>query len=490
MGLIGGKQLDWSGGIKLIGATTFDSDVYATLQFGGKTDPTRIGSFGIASSGNVNIVGAGTTVGLKASAGDMYLNTYNGGGSGTVGQGLKSDGTNIYWSNIPGGATTQIQFNNAGALAGTADFTWWDSFKSLSAGYGSSYLTTIGNGALFFSGYVYGGYGQINVGTGNVVAGNYLASTSVGSDVDFAGGYNTLLASKMYNSTGSAMTVFATQNKHNIIAASYNAFMSASAATNFNSIIASKYAQIATGSKYSSIISGYYGVITGGYASAIFGGYQHTLAGDYNAIVGGASGTIGASYSRSAVIGGNGITADASDTVFLPKIKIGLGTGGSLPVEDEPEFALGYDSTTGIVATMLAVKTAKVTLTQGQIQSLNTTPIEIIAAPGANKYIQVIGGSANYAWNSTSYVLSGGTVDNIQLSQGAQVLFGTHLTGGASMIVNPGNKIRHFQQQDGAANTAPDIGMNTAIDIDSLSDYTGAGGTIDVYVQYVVIDTA
>jgi hypothetical protein len=57
------------------------------------------------------------------------------------------------------------------------------------------------------------------------------------------------------------------------------------------------------------------------------------------------------------------------------------------------------------------------------------------------------------------------------------------------MIANSGNKIRHFQMADAVALTAPDIGMNIAIDVDSLSDYTGAGGTIDIYVQYVIIDT-
>ena len=68
-------------------------------------------------NGNVQIGTAALAVGLAAN-----------GSYGSAGQVLASNGTSVYWASgasaTPGGANTQIQFNNSGTLGGTAGFTF------------------------------------------------------------------------------------------------------------------------------------------------------------------------------------------------------------------------------------------------------------------------------------------------------------------------------------------------------------------------------
>lgn len=124
-------------------------------------------------------------------------------------------------------------------------------------------------------------------------------------------------------------------------------------------------------------------------------------------------------------------------------------------------------------------ETAHYQLSQSEIQALNSSPITLIAAPGAGKKIQIKGASAYYEHNGTSY--SGGNKVSLRYSS----LSGVEYSTSTSFITSAStldeqlfwDLVSHTQKQ------------NEAIVMTSGADSTGAGGTIDVYVQYVVIDT-
>lgn len=84
---------------------------------------------------------------------------------GTNNQVLKTDGSgNLSWTTVvstPGGSTTQVQYNNAGAFAGSANFT----FNGTTATINTLNLTN----AL---GVAYGGTGATTLAANNVILGN------------------------------------------------------------------------------------------------------------------------------------------------------------------------------------------------------------------------------------------------------------------------------------------------------------------------------
>ncbi|HVB24111.1 MAG TPA: hypothetical protein VNG51_19390 [Ktedonobacteraceae bacterium] len=63
------------------------------------------------------------------------------------------------------------------------------------------------------------------------------------------------------------------------------------------------------------------------------------------------------------------------------------------------------------------IKSVKVTLTSAQILALNTTPITLIAAQGANTYIEVLAATAKLDFGTVAY--TGANAANITYTNGA-----------------------------------------------------------------------
>jgi len=106
----------------------------------------------------------------------------------------------------------------------------------------------------------------------------------------------------------------------------------------------------------------------------------------------------------------------------------------------------------------------------------------MIAAPGLGKFIQVLAGSAKLNYDGVSY----GTASNLQWK------YGTVL----EMVQGTSNWLQRaaididtniFKANLGSGEITPT--ENTALNITANADATGNGGTIDVWVQYVIIDT-
>lgn len=120
-----------------------------------------------------NITLTATSINLAAGAGGLKLN----GNAGTAGQVLTSNGVAApTWTTIaastPGGSTTQVQYNNAGAFAGSASFTWNSTTNTLSATNlaGAGTLITALNGSNISTGTV----PVARLGSGTPTASNFL----------------------------------------------------------------------------------------------------------------------------------------------------------------------------------------------------------------------------------------------------------------------------------------------------------------------------
>lgn len=120
---------------------------------------------------------------------------------------------------------------------------------------------------------------------------------------------------------------------------------------------------------------------------------------------------------------------------------------------------------------------AHIQLTQGQIQAINSTPIELVAAPGAGKYIQIMSGSIYLDHNGTTYAAA----TNVVLSINSV----TVLSSSNTFVIGTVDRLENLHNSLSNNLIAP----NTALMVTGGADATGAGGTIDVYLQYVIIDT-
>ena len=181
--------------------------------------------------------------------------------------------------------------------------------------------------------------------------------------------------------------------------------------------------------------------------------------------------------------GGNSVDGIAGNVLINGGTESGTGTNGVVIINQAGvETARFIDAGLQLSGdTTQIIKTANIQLTQGQIQALNTTPIELIAAPGAGKYIYIMGASGYLNHNGTTY----GVAQALELKYGpSSVSFRSSFS--AVFINNTGDKPILLPEDTGKT-SAPAINTNVTVTADA--DATGAGGTIDVYVQYVIIDT-
>lgn len=127
---------------------------------------------------------------------------------------------------------------------------------------------------------------------------------------------------------------------------------------------------------------------------------------------------------------------------------------------------------------------AEIKITTAQILALNSTPITIVAAPGASKYIEVVSASANMTYVSAAYA----TNTTLQLiNTGADVPQVTNTT----ILISTTSKNTKFI--DGQTPTAgqTQIITNTALQVKvGTGNPTAGDSDITVYVLYRIITIA
>jgi len=162
---------------------------------------------------------------------------------------------------------------------------------------------------------------------------------------------------------------------------------------------------------------------------------------------------------------------------------------GTASVATFPAFARTYlDDADGdaVLATLGAVRTATVDLTRADIIDLVGTPITLVAAPGANKIVQVLG---------IMFILDYGTVVFAEPSAPDDLRVNYVAAGGTSLFDLAGD----FMIRNADSVAFPLIKTNTGVASSSMvnravvllntgTDYTGGTGTaLRVITHYVII---
>ena len=147
----------------------------------------------------------------------------------------------------------------------------------------------------------------ISTGGNNTIIGGLTNCITTGSRSSIIGGYNTCVS----NTEGYA-TIIGSANSFTC-GNSYFGFLGGAIAS-----CAAGYASVIIGAVNSCLTQN-----NAGY-SGIYSGANNTISSSSlnNAILGGCCGTIGSNYANSVILGGNNIIADASNTVYVPNLKV------------------------------------------------------------------------------------------------------------------------------------------------------------------------
>jgi hypothetical protein len=124
--------------------------------------------------------------------------------------------------------------------------------------------------------------------------------------------------------------------------------------------------------------------------------------------------------------------------------------------------------------------TAKLTIATADVLTLNTTPIEIVAAPGAGYAIEVISASMKMVYNSATYA----TNTSLEL-----LTAGATNSQASTVIKNSASTIRRFADATTLASaTATQLVDNAALNVTVASgDPTAGDSDITIYVTYRII---
>jgi hypothetical protein len=124
--------------------------------------------------------------------------------------------------------------------------------------------------------------------------------------------------------------------------------------------------------------------------------------------------------------------------------------------------------------------TAKLTIATADVLHLNTTPIEIVAAPGAGYAIEVISASMKMVYVSATYA----TNTSLEL-----ITAGATNSQASTVIKNSASTIRRFADATTLSSaTATQLVENAALNVTVASgDPTAGDSDITIYVTYRII---
>jgi hypothetical protein len=177
-------------------------------------------------------------------------------------------------------------------------------------------------------------------------------------------------------------------------------------------------------------------------------------------------------------------------TIWVYLVAMFIGDTAAIAGSTPKEGQLFYNTTTstlsfgdgvthlGVQTTdaCTCVQTVKVSISSAEILNSFTTPIELIAAPGAGKMIQVLSFACNFTYNGITYA----TNTTAQLLQGSTLVRTFNLNFAASGQIY-------------AAPSAPPLLVSSSLENENISFSTQTGnptagdGTFDIHITYTVI---
>lgn len=132
------------------------------------------------------------------------------------------------------------------------------------------------------------------------------------------------------------------------------------------------------------------------------------------------------------------------------------------------------------------IKTAVAHLTSAQILNMFAVPVTVLAAPGPGKRIFIIGASMVYNFVTTAY--AGGTQPQLCYAANITTLGNAPFVAVAGVLTNVSNFVTQMTRGAvGATGQAGAVTTNQAIVITLNAAATTGDGTIDLYLEYVIL---
>ena len=200
---------------------------------------------------------------------------------------------------------------------------------------------------------------------------------------------------------------------------------------------------------------------------------------------------INADYTDHGVLLGQGTDTNIVATAAGTDGQLFVGATGA-----DPAFATATSTNSSIAFTLGAntinfdidesyMQTSSVTIATGDVLTLATTPVELVAAPGAGQYIEFLGASLILDYNSVPYTEAG---DNLAIkytnASGVQVSENIEMTGFIDQTADTITSSVPINDAIVAASAA----VNQSLVLDNIGSNFGAGNSpLIVKVRYRVI---
>ena len=160
------------------------------------------------------------------------------------------------------------------------------------------------------------------------------------------------------------------------------------------------------------------------------------------------------------------------------------GTSGNVLTSD----GTNWNSTAAANSSSIVTVTGQ--LTSAQIKALHGTPIQIVAAPGANKYISIVKWSASYVYGGSN-VFTAGAAQTIAIYFGTTTSYSTAVTNASLVATNStltalGPPVFNTVTTSLYANTAVNWYNSVATEI---SGNAGNDNVVNWSVSYIVTAT-
>jgi len=163
-------------------------------------------------------------------------------------------------------------------------------------------------------------------------------------------------------------------------------------------------------------------------------------------------------------------------------------SGGALTIADSDVFYFGQNGTeyqlpfSSIKAMFGNVQAASLSIPTASVLTLNATPLEIVAAPGAGYAIECINASLFMTYNSAAYA----TNTTLQLITDTATVAQMQLSGAISNTVTRGYKIPELSSAAGTTSTQVIENKSLKVSV-ATGNPTAGDSDIVVYVLYRLI---
>lgn len=178
----------------------------------------------------------------------------------------------------------------------------------------------------------------------------------------------------------------------------------------------------------------------------------------------------------------------AREMQALTPANIGNNEFATLPQfpNDATKFLRGDETFAAPAGGSGAVTQVKVTVTSAELLNLFTVPKTIVAAPGANKAILVLGMLVAYKFASAAYVNGGGGNFTFAIAPGTDDWAFTMVAD--NFVTKTSSQIQSFVQTSSWFGPITDADNQALILKKETANLTAGDGTLEITVVYATID--